>query len=81
METNSEERIMAKGLNAPGPLLVVKKKLKGIEAQKLRIIVSNNEAAQELLLYFRERSAKAEIDRAGDDYHVVVDLENFEGDD
>ena len=81
MAINGEERIIAKGLNAPGPLLIVKKKLETIEARRIRIIVSNDEAAQELLRYFRERSAEAEIDRAGDDYHVVVNLANFESED
>jgi TusA-related sulfurtransferase len=80
MIVNGEERILAKGLNAPGPLLIVKRKLKTVKAERLRIIVSNIDAAQELLVYFRERSAYAEIDRAGDDYHVVVNLKNFEGD-
>jgi TusA-related sulfurtransferase len=81
MVINGEERIIAKGLNAPGPLLIVQKKLKTIEAHRIRIIVSNEDAAQELLRYFRERSAEAEIDRAGDDYHVVVNLANFEKED
>lgn len=80
MNANREERILAKGLKSPGPLLIVKKKLKARAAERLRIIVSSKEAAQDLLTYFRERSAEAEIDRAGDDYHVVVDLANFEDD-
>ena len=77
MKTNNEERVIAKGLNPPGPLLIVKKKVKSMQGGSLRIIVSNREAADELIEYFRSRSAEAEIDMAGDDYHVVVDLANF----
>ena len=77
MKINNEERVRAKGLNPPGPLLIVKKKVRSMQGGNLRVIVSNQEAADELIKYFRERSAEAEIDRAGDDFHVVVDLENF----
>ena len=77
MKINNEERVIAKGLNPPGPLLIVKKKVRSMQGGNLRVIVSNQEAADELIKYFRERSAEAEIDRAGDDFHVVVDLENF----
>ncbi len=78
MKINNEVRVIAKGLNPPGPLLIVKKKLRSLQGGNLRVIVSNQEAADELVAYFRERSAEAEIDMAGDDYHVVVNLENFE---
>ena len=77
MKINNEERVIAKGLNPPGPLLIVKKKVRSMQGGNLRVIVSNQEAADELIKYFRERSAEAEIYRAGDDFHVVVDLENF----
>ncbi len=77
MKINNEERVLAKGLNPPGPLLIVKKKMRSMHGGNLRVIVSNQEAADELIKYFRERSAEAEIDRAGDDYHVVVNLANF----
>lgn len=81
MKINNEERVIAKGLNPPGPLLIVKKKVMSMQGGNLRVIVSNQEAADELIKYFRDRSAEAEIDRAGDDYHVVVDLTNFKNED
>ena len=81
MKINNEERVIAKGLNPPGPLLIVKKKVRSMQGGNLRIIVSNQDAADELVEYFRDRSAEAEIDRAGDDFHVVVDLENFKDED
>jgi len=74
---NEEERIMARGLNPPGPLLIVKKRLKTIDAIRIRVIVSSREAAEDLVNYFETRGAPSEIDRAGEDYHVVVDLRTF----
>lgn len=76
-----EERIMAKGLHSPGPLLMVQRLLDSIRAKRLRIIVSYEDAADELVRFFEERDAKTEIDRAGSDFHVVVDLfKQTEGD-
>ncbi len=77
MGNNNERRIIARGLNSPGPLLLVKKELESAGAGKLRVVVSNEEAALDLQRYFRNRSAEAEIDIAGDDYHVVIDLKHF----
>jgi len=74
---HDEVRIMARGLRPPGPLLVVKKRLKSIDAARLRVIVSNREAAEDLVNYFEVRGAAAEIDVAGEDFHVVVDLRMF----
>jgi TusA-related sulfurtransferase len=77
MGTNNEKRIIARGLNTPGPLLIVKKKLESTSAEKIRVVVSNEEAALDLQRYFRNRSAEAQIDVAGDDYHVIVDLKHY----
>ena len=74
---HDEERIMARGLRSPGPLLVVKKRLRGIDAPRLRVIVSTREAAEDLVNYFEVRGAPAEIDVAGEDFHVIVDLRTF----
>lgn len=77
MARNNEKLIIARGLSTPGPLLLVKKELESRGSRKLRIVVSSEEAALDLQGYFRDRSARAEIDVAGDDYHVVIDLEHF----
>lgn len=77
MASNDEERIMARGLKPPGPLLIVKKRLKARQSFRMRVIVSNKEAAQELLSFFEARGGVAEIDPAGEDFHVVVDLRKF----
>ena len=73
-----EERIIARGLHAPGPLLMVKKRLKEIEITgTLRVIVSSLEAAEELVDYSQSNSTDSELDRAGDDYHVIVNLDSY----
>ncbi len=72
-----EERIVARGLKSPGPLLIVKKRLKTLDAGRIRVIVSSRDAADDVVNYFETRGAATEIDRAGEDYHVVVDLAKF----
>ena len=72
-----EERIVARGLKSPGPLLIVKKRLKTLDAGRVRVIVSSRDAAEDVVNYFETRGAATEIDRAGEDYHVVVDLAKF----
>jgi len=74
-----EEKLIARGLNPPGPLLMLKKKLAEIEhSGNLRVIVSNTEAADEIISYFREISADYELDRVGDDYHLIMNLDSCE---
>ncbi len=77
MGTNNERRIIARGLSSPGPLLIVKKKLESMNEKKIRVVVSSEEAALDLQRYFNERSAVTEIDVAGDDYHVIIDLKHY----
>ena len=74
---NRDEKIIAKGLGSPGPLLLVKKYLKNHSAKRIRVIVSDRAAADELVSFFSERNAVAKIDLAGDDLHVIVDLSSF----
>ena len=73
-----EEKIIARGLHPPGPLLMVKKRLREIELTgTLRIIVSSLEIAEELVEFFKSNSTDFELDRAGDDYHVIVNLDSY----
>ncbi len=65
--------IIAKGLKPPGPLLVVKKKLQTVTSERVRIIVSNREAVDEIVDYLKGIEAPYELDRAGDDYHIIID--------
>ncbi|MDD3643020.1 MAG: sulfurtransferase TusA family protein [Candidatus Krumholzibacteria bacterium] len=69
-----EERIMARGLRPPGPLLLVRKRLDAAFGRRLRVIVSSEEAVRDLLAFFEEMGVPTETDRAGDDYHVIADL-------
>jgi hypothetical protein len=58
---------------------MLKKKLGEIELSGyLRVIVSTSEAADEIISYFREISAEYELDRVGDDYHLIIDLDSCE---
>ena len=80
MAGSEEQRIIARGLNPPGPLLLVKKRIAEFSGGHLRVIVSSEDAADELVEYFLDMGAQVEIDNAGEDIHVVVDLtESGEG--
>ncbi len=74
MAGSEEQRIIARGLHSPGPLLLVKKKLDEFKGRHIRVIVSSDDAADEIVDFFMKMGAKVEIDNAGDDIHVVVDL-------
>jgi len=76
---NNEEKLSARGLKSQGVMLLVKKSLgmTGDRPRYLRIIVSSEVAVKELSDYFEEKGCKSETDRAGDDYHLIVDLRNF----
>lgn len=74
MAVNEEKRIIARGLKPPGPLLLVKKRLEELRGGRLRVIVSSEDAADELVAFFTGMDVDVEIDHAGDDIHVVVDL-------
>ena len=69
-----EERVMARGLRPPGPLLLVRKRLETLSGRRLRVIVSSEDAARELVEFFEGMGVPTETDRAGDDYHVIADL-------
>ncbi len=79
MTKNDEEKMLARGLRSPGVLLLVKKYLNktGNRPRFMRIIVSNDVIVKELSGYFEKRGGKTETDRAGDDYHLIVDLSKF----
>lgn len=74
MAGSEEKRIIARGLNPPGPLLLVKKRLEELRGARLRVIVSSDDAADELVAFFSGMEVGVEIDHAGDDIHVIVDL-------
>lgn len=75
-----EERLIARGLRPAGALLLVKKQIGSIKARRLRIIVSGEDAALELVGFFDSMGIGTEMDRAGDDYHVVADISSMRKD-
>ena len=77
MDRRSEEKIVARGLKAPGTLLLVKKKLKEIDSGRLRVILSDEDAGEALITYFSQHGCTCETDRAGTDIHVIIDLAKF----
>ena len=74
MAEREEKRLIARGLPSPGPLLLVRKRLDEFKGGRLRVIVSTEDAADELVDFFLEMNSKVEIDNAGDDIHIVADL-------
>ncbi|MBN2071233.1 MAG: hypothetical protein JW814_07220 [Candidatus Krumholzibacteriota bacterium] len=77
MTDGKENKIVARGLKAPAALLLVKKNISGRQSGMLRIIVSFSDAVEALKDYFSDRGVNTEIDIAGDDYHLLVDMKNF----
>jgi len=73
MTTTNEERIIAKNLEPPGPLLVVQRMLPGIAARRVRVIVSSRAAALEIVAFCESNGDRAAVDETGGDYHVIID--------
>jgi TusA-related sulfurtransferase len=72
-----EEKLIARGLSPPGPMMMLRKKIEEIEMSgNLRVIVSSAEAADEIISFSKEISAEYELDRVGDDYHVLINLDS-----
>jgi len=71
---SEEKRVVARGLSSPGPLLLVRKRLDEYRGGRLRVIVSYDDAADELVEFFMKKGARVELDHAREDIHVVVDL-------
>ena len=77
MEDSREIKIVARGLKPPGALLLVKKSISGISSGMLRIIVTYEETVGEITSFFKARGVEAEVDIAGDDFHLLVDMKYF----
>ena len=74
---NDEERVIARGLRSPGPVLLVRTRARETGAARLRVIVSDRKAAEEVAAFLAARGAPAEIDAVGDEYHVIADLARY----
>ena len=77
MEDSKEIKIIARGLETPGVLLLVKKSISGISSGMVRIIVTNEEAVGEVRSFFKARGVETEVDIAGDDFHLLLDMNCF----
>jgi len=70
-----EFKINAKGLSLRGPRMMVESELSKEKCRWLRVIVSDLGAVDDLREYFTSMgAADIEVDRVGEDYHVVVEL-------
>ncbi len=72
-----EERVIARGLRSPGPLLLVRNRVRETGAARLRVIVSDRTAAEEVAAFLVARGAPAEIDVVGEEFHVIADLARY----
>ncbi len=68
-----ELRINARGLSAPGPRLMLNSALAGIDRPEyVRVVVSNQGAADDLREFLAEAGASVEIDAVGSEFHVLA---------
>jgi TusA-related sulfurtransferase len=67
-------KVNARGLSIPGPRLMVETALAKGPCTMMRVIVSNQEAAKDLEEFFASLSATVEIDRVGEEYHILADF-------
>ena len=68
----NELKINARGLDNPGPRMLVETALARGKPAALRVIVSHQEAVDDLRKLFEKHKATAEVDQIGDEFHVLV---------
>ena len=69
---DQEVRVNARGLSVPGPRLMVDAALEKQKPRLLRVVVSNEPAAQDVKRYLEGRGAVVEIDGVGTEFHVLA---------
>jgi len=67
-------KVNARGLSNPGPRLMVETVLAKGPCRLMRVIVSNKDAAKDLEAYFQSLKAAVDIDRVGEEYHILADF-------
>ena len=70
-----ELRINARGLCVPGPRLMVESALERGHPPVVRVVVSNDEGARDVVSYLSDRGASVEIDHVGTEFHVIAQFE------
>jgi hypothetical protein len=74
MSSENVTKVNARGLSNPGPRLMVETILAKGPCRMMRVIVSNQQAARDLETYFTSLKATVDIDRVGDEYHILADF-------
>lgn len=67
-------KVNARGLSNPGPRLMVETVLAKGPCRMMRVIVSNEDAAKDLEAYFASLNAGVDIDRIGEEFHILADF-------
>ena len=67
-----EIRINARKLSTPGPRLMAENAIGEAPPAVLRVIVSNDEAARDVVEYLQDQGAVVRTDILGDDIHVIA---------
>ena len=67
-----ELRINARGLSVPGPRLMVQSALENGRPELIRVVVSTDEGARDVLGYLTGVGASVEIDQVGAEFHVIA---------
>lgn len=67
-----ELRINARGLSVPGPRLMVQSALEKGRPELMRVVVSTDEGARDVVGYLTGCGASVEIDQVGAEFHVIA---------
>jgi TusA-related sulfurtransferase len=69
---DNELRINARGLSAPGPRLMASAALEKGRPGVVRVVVSNDAAAEDVRQYLATCGATVEVDHVGAEFHVLA---------
>ena len=72
---DNQLRINARGLETPGPRMMVESALSGgVTYESLRVVVSSKDAVDDLIGYLKSLGASIETDYIGNDYHIFAEF-------
>jgi TusA-related sulfurtransferase len=74
MGSENVVKVNARGLSNPGPRMMVETALAKGPCRMMRVIVSNEEAAADLDKFFATLNAVVDIDKVGEEYHILADF-------
>ena len=67
-------RINARGLSGHGPRLMVQSALASASQTVLRVVVSNQEAADDVMQYLESLGGTTEMDHIGNEFYVYATM-------